>query len=192
MACVSKTPVKSAGRGLTAAGVLAGGVFNIFGDCFFVFTCGMGIFGAGRGGRIREALRLALYTTAFFALFRTVLSLACPNLHVRVFMSPTLAILAIAPAIIRTYALFCLLSFNIFSTYSFQSILQPGAAFAVSVARGLVISGGLILALPALAGPDALWPARQPSGIEGNRISVDHKSISSTPGSIEPGVCFIR
>lgn len=29
----------------------------------------------------------------------------------------------------------------------------------MSVARGLVISGGLILALPALAGPDALWPA---------------------------------
>lgn len=34
-----------------------------------------------------------------------------------------------------------------------QSILQPGAAFVVSVAWGLVISGGLILALP------ALWPA---------------------------------
>ena len=255
--------------GLATAGVLAGGVFNIFGDYFFVFTCDMGIFGAGlataigsavsfavmlthffsrkntlrlvrpeglgrklreitvtgfssffvdvamgiltvlfnrqimrylgadalavygpvinistfvqccaysvgqaaqpilstnfgagRGGRIRETLRLALGTTAFFALFWTALSLACPNLYVRIFMSPTPAILAIAPAIIRTYALsFLLLPFNIFSTYYFQSILQPGAAFIVSVARGLVISGGLILALPALAGPDALWLA---------------------------------
>ena len=255
--------------GLATAGVLAGGVFNIFGDYFFVFTCDMGIFGAGlataigsavsfavmlthffsrkntlrlvrpeglgrklreitvtgfssffvdvamgiltvlfnrqimrylgadalavygpvinistfvqccaysvgqaaqpilstnfgagRGGRIRETLRLALGTTAFFALFWTALSLACPNLYVRIFMSPTPAILAIAPAIIRTYALsFLLLPFNIFSTYYFQSILQPGAAFIVSVARGLVISGGLILVLPALAGADALWLA---------------------------------
>lgn len=34
-----------------------------------------------------------------------------------------------------------LLAVNIFSTYYFQAILKPGAAFFVSVARGLVISG---------------------------------------------------
>lgn len=34
---------------------------------------------------------------------------------------------------------------SIFSTYYFQAILKPGAAFFVSVARGLVISGALIL-----------------------------------------------
>ena len=33
--------------GLATAGVLAGGIFNIFGDYFFVFTCDMGIFGVG-------------------------------------------------------------------------------------------------------------------------------------------------
>ena len=32
---------------LATAGVLAGGIFNIFGDYFFVFTCDMGAFGAG-------------------------------------------------------------------------------------------------------------------------------------------------
>ena len=37
--------------------------------------------------------------------------------------------------------------------------MKPGAAFIVSVARGLVISGLLILALPALLGADALWLA---------------------------------
>ena len=50
-----------------------------------------------------------------------------------------------------------LLPFNIFSTYYFQSIMQPRAAFIVSVARGLVISGVLILLLPMLAGADSLW-----------------------------------
>ena len=63
-----------------------------------------------------------------------------------------------APAIIRAYAIsFLLLPFNIFSTYYFQAILQPKAALIVSVARGLVISGALILMLPLLAGADPLW-----------------------------------
>ena len=99
-------------------------------------------FGGGRGGRIRQTLRLALWTTVFFGLFWTALSMACPNLYIRIFMSPTPEILEMAPAIIRTYALsFLLLPFNIFSTYYFQAIMKPKAAFVVSVARGLVISG---------------------------------------------------
>ena len=114
-------------------------------------------FGSGKGGRIRQVLWLALGTTAFFGVFWTALSLACPGLYIRIFMSPTPAILAIGPAIIRTYAVsFLLLPFNIFSTYYFQAILQPRASFVVSVARGLVISGALILLLPVLS-PSALW-----------------------------------
>ena len=59
----------------------------------------------------------------------TALSFAAPNLYIRVFMSPTPEILAIAPAIIRTYALsFLLLPFNIFSTYYFQAMMKPSTA----------------------------------------------------------------
>ena len=50
-----------------------------------------------------------------------------------------------------------LLPLNIFSTYYFQAILKPGAAFFVSVARGLVISGALILLLTAVLGPASIW-----------------------------------
>lgn len=115
-------------------------------------------FGAGKEARIRETLRDALWTVVFFGVFWTAPSVACPNLYIRIFMSPTEAILAMAPAIIRAYAIsFLLLPFNIFSTYYFQAILQPKAAFIVSVARGLVISGALILMLPLLAGADSLW-----------------------------------
>lgn len=115
-------------------------------------------FGAGMGGRIRQVLRLALGTSAFFGVFWTALSVACPKLYIRIFMVPTEEILAIAPAIIRTYAMsFLLLPFNIFSTYYFQAIMKPKAAFVVSVARGLVISGSLILVLPRIAGGNALW-----------------------------------
>ncbi len=115
-------------------------------------------FGAGKGARIKETLRLALWTTAFFGIFWTALSMACPNVYIRIFMAPTPEILTIAPAIIRTYALsFLLLPFNIFSTYYFQAIMKPKAAFLVSVARGLIISGILIMALPVLTGAESLW-----------------------------------
>ena len=115
-------------------------------------------FGAGKGARIKETLRLALWTTVFFGVFWTALSMLCPNVYIRIFMAPTPEILAMAPAIIRTYALsFLLLPFNIFSTYYFQAIMKPRAAFIVSVARGLVISGILILLLPILTGADSLW-----------------------------------
>ncbi len=84
--------------------------------------------------------------------------MACPNVYIRIFMAPTPEILDMAPAIVRTYALsFLLLPFNIFSTYYFQAIMKPKAAFLVSVARGLVISGTLILLLPLLLTADALW-----------------------------------
>ena len=73
-------------------------------------------------------------------------------------MTPTENVLKIGPEIIRAYALsFLILPFNLFSTYYFQAIMRPKAAFIVSAARGLVISGALILMLPLLAGADSLW-----------------------------------
>ena len=115
-------------------------------------------FGARSGVRIRQTLRCALYTAAFFSLAWTALICAVPNGLIRVFMAPTPHIYEIAPFILRSYGLsFLLLPFNIFSTYYFQALLRPLASFGVSVARGLVVSGALIYALPALLGADALW-----------------------------------
>lgn len=42
-------------------------------------------------------------------------------------------------------------------TWRWSAILKPGAAFFASVARGLVISGALILLLPAVLGPTSIW-----------------------------------
>lgn len=115
-------------------------------------------YGAGNGKRIRETLKYSLITTALFGLFWTSLSLAVPNLYIRIFMSPTDEILKLAPGIIRVYALsFLLLPYNIYSTYYFQAIIKSQTAFTVSVMRGLVISGALILALPLMFAPSTLW-----------------------------------
>ena len=115
-------------------------------------------FGAGQGARIRETLRYALYTVAGFSIFWTALSMMCPNLYVYIFMKPTDTILQMAPAIIRSYGVsFLLLPLNIFSTYYFQALIKPEAAFIVSVSRGCLISGILILLLPVIAGADSIW-----------------------------------
>ena len=115
-------------------------------------------FGAGRGDRIRRTLKYALGTAAVFSLFWTALSMAAPNLSIRIFMSPTPEVLEIAPGIMRCYcSSFILLPLNIFSTYYFQALMKPKAAFIVSVARGFVLSGILIYLLPAAAGADSIW-----------------------------------
>ena len=115
-------------------------------------------FGAGKWGRIRAALKYALMAAAFFSAVWTLLVFLFPNGFIRIFMSPTGDILRIAPAILRSYGVsFLLLPLNIFSTYYFQSLMKPRASFSVSVLRGLVLSGALIYALPALLGPGAVW-----------------------------------
>ena len=51
--------------GLATVGVLAGGIFNIFGDYFFVFTCDMGIFGAGLATAIGSVISFVVMLTHF-------------------------------------------------------------------------------------------------------------------------------
>ena len=115
-------------------------------------------FGAKQWKRIRDVLRYALYTVAVFSVFWTMLSLICPNLYIYIFMKPTDEILNMAPAIICCYCLsFILLPLNIFSTYYFQALMKPNAAFVVSVSRGCIVSGVLIMILPSIAGPGSLW-----------------------------------
>lgn len=115
-------------------------------------------YGAENGNRIKETLRLALCSCAFFGIAWTALSVTAPNLYIHIFMTPTEEILAMAPGIIRAYSIsFLLLPFNIFSTYYFQAIMKPKASFVVSVARGLVISGALIFVLPLILDPASIW-----------------------------------
>ena len=115
-------------------------------------------FGAGRGDRIRETLKYTLGTVAVFSIFWTVVTMALPNVFIRIFMSPTPEVLEIAPGIMRCYGIsFLLLPLNVFSTYYFQALMKPKTAFMASVARGLVISGILIYLLPAVFSGNAIW-----------------------------------
>lgn len=115
-------------------------------------------FGAGKGKRIVQTLKYALGTAAVFGIIWTFLAFFAPNIFVRIFMTPTEGILAIAPTIICSYGTsFLLLPLNIFSTYYFQAIMKPKASFIVSVSRGVVVSGILIYVLPIVSGANAIW-----------------------------------
>lgn len=115
-------------------------------------------YGARQWSRIRTTLSCSLVAAAVFSLAWTALICLFPNGFVRIFMNPTAQIYAIAPFILRSYgSSFLFMPFNVFSTFYFQSLMKPTASFAISVTRGLVISGGLILLLPGLAGAEALW-----------------------------------
>lgn len=52
--------------GLATRAVLIGGVFNIFGDYFFVFPMDMGIFGAGLATALGSVISLSVMLTHFF------------------------------------------------------------------------------------------------------------------------------
>lgn len=51
---------------LATRAVLAGGIFNIFGDYFFVFTCDMGAFGAGLATAIGSTISFLVMLSHFF------------------------------------------------------------------------------------------------------------------------------
>lgn len=52
--------------GITTAATVAGGVFNIAGDYYFVFTCDMGISGAGLATAIGQVIHIAILFSYFF------------------------------------------------------------------------------------------------------------------------------
>ena len=117
-------------------------------------------YGAGQYPRIRECVKYGIYTSAAMGIFWAGLLLLAPNLIVNIFMKPTAAVLEIAPAILRAYgSSFLLLPFNIFATYYFQAIMKASLSVAVSLARGAVVSGILIMLLPLIAGANSIWYA---------------------------------
>lgn len=54
---------------LATATVLSGGIFNIFGDYFFVFTCDMGIYGAGLATAIGSVISFIAMLSHFSSMW---------------------------------------------------------------------------------------------------------------------------
>lgn len=117
-------------------------------------------YGAGQAGRIRECMKYGLLTSVSMGIFWVAVMLVFPAAILNFFMTPTASVSQIAPGILRAYGVsFLLLPFNIFATYYFQAMMKAGISMIASLARGVLISGMLILALPLIAGADSIWYA---------------------------------
>ena len=117
-------------------------------------------YGAGQYHRIGECVKYSLYTCLGMGLVWLGAMLAFPVTIMNFFMDATPEVAAIAPKILRTYGLsYLLLPFNIFATYYFQAMIRPNLAMIASFARGVIISGSLIMLLPSVLGPDSIWYA---------------------------------
>ncbi len=117
-------------------------------------------YGAGQTQRIKRLFRYNIITISVISLGWVAVTMLFPTEFVYAFMTPTADVLAIAPQIMRLYCIsFLLLPFNIYATYYFQSTMKPHIAFFISIARGLFVSGGLILSLPLLFSANSIWLA---------------------------------
>ncbi len=115
-------------------------------------------FGAKNDERVKEMLKLNIITSFVLGLICTLIVIAIPNLIIKVFMSPTEEVLAIAPRIMRIYAIsFILLPYNVYATYYFQAILKEKVSIVISLARGIVLSGIILVLLPLVFGGNAIW-----------------------------------
>ncbi|MCR4955243.1 MAG: polysaccharide biosynthesis C-terminal domain-containing protein [Lachnospiraceae bacterium] len=114
-------------------------------------------YGAGLNDRVKAVVKYAFLTAVFFALAWTLAFMLAPLGFVKVFMKPTATVLAIAPAIMRTYGLsFLLLPVNIFAMYYYQSVMEAKKSIVISLIRGVFVSALMIEVLPLLS-PGAIW-----------------------------------
>lgn len=115
-------------------------------------------FGAKNDERVKEILKLNIITSFVLGLICALIVMAIPNPIIKVFMSPTEEVLSIAPRIMRIYAIsFILLPYNVYATYYFQAILKEKVSIVISLARGIVLSGIILVLLPLVFGGNAIW-----------------------------------
>lgn len=115
-------------------------------------------FGSKNYPRIRECLKYGIVTSIIIGVFWTIITILIPNSFVHLFMDPTEEVLQIAPKIIRTYSIsYLLLVINIFITYYLQAIMKSKGSLILSILRGIVVSGIIIIILPIIFNDNSIW-----------------------------------
>lgn len=117
-------------------------------------------YGAKQMDRVKKLLLYNVYSCLVISMIFVTSVMFFPDGFIHLFMNPTESVLSIAPNIMRIYALaFIFLPFNVYSTYYFQAILRTKTSIIISLARGIFISGLLILVLPFILSSDSIWYA---------------------------------
>ena len=114
--------------------------------------------GASEFGRVRSVLSRALAAALGMSAVFFLLCQCFPRPIVRLFMDATPEVVGIAGEVIRPYGFtFLFMSVNIVITYYLQSTLHGRWSTAVSLLRGLFLSGAFILVFPLVFGLNGVW-----------------------------------
>ncbi|WP_458459427.1 MATE family efflux transporter [Pseudobutyrivibrio sp.] len=117
-------------------------------------------YGAGNKERVVEARKIMLVTAVVLCIICCVLGMLVPKQLIYLYMTPNAEVLSIGVKAIRIYFIALIfLVFNVASTYYFQAVSKLSDSFVVSMARGLVLSGLLVVILPMLFGINGVWIA---------------------------------
>lgn len=115
-------------------------------------------FGAGKRKRVEETKNLGLVTAICSGTLFTIAGVIEPLWLIQAFVEPTDAIISLGIPAIRIYFVsFLAVGANVLLSTYFQSILRPGAAMAVSLFRGMVFNGILVMLLPVFIGVNGIW-----------------------------------
>ncbi|MCD7748713.1 MAG: multidrug transporter MatE [Oscillospiraceae bacterium] len=117
-------------------------------------------FGAGQTERIGRLFRLSLVTVLGLGAAFVLIGELFPAGLMRLFMSASEEVLAIAPGLVRRYFLvFLPLGITVLATYYLQSILRFRMSMAVSVLRSFALSGLALWLLPMALGTNGVMLA---------------------------------
>ena len=114
-------------------------------------------YGAGKTDRVWQSYRYLIWTAFIFGLVSTAACELFPLPLINLFVDASENVLEIGPHIVRVYsASLFFMSLNINIVFFLQSILIPVPSLIISLARGLVLSGILLIILPLFTGFDGI------------------------------------
>lgn len=138
------------------------GVVGTIASLFQALYCGVGQaiqplvssnFGAGKKERVQTLFRFSLVTVIGLGIIFTAIGELFPLAIIKLFISATPEVIAIAPTIIRTYfTVFLFMGITVLSTYYLQSIMKSKMSMVIAALRSLIIGELLLFVLPLFFG----------------------------------------
>ena len=155
---------------LRYAGETAVSVYGVVANCAILFSslfCGVGQavqplvsvnMGAKQTGRIFTFRNYGIVTAALLSVIFGGFGILFPEATLGIFLKVKPELLEIAQTAIPLYfTAFLFMGINLFSTYFYQSILEPKGSLALSLLRSVFLSCALVFILPLVLGLEGIW-----------------------------------
>lgn len=145
-------------------------VYSVISNCSIFFSslfCGVGQavqplistnYGASNQKRVAEFKKYGLITIGVLSLLFAGIGLISPITILKIFVSPTTELMAIANGAIRVFFFaYLFMGVNLFCSYYLQSTLSSIQAFVISLLRSILLSCFLVFLLPVFFGITGIW-----------------------------------